>query len=131
MITASGNIAVVVTNSEKWGYIVQHRAVIFRNRGKLYATHMTLSGPEILPLERFESTRSYIASTKYKLKGTVDIEAFNRQWNPEFNLLNNNCETYVNTFIDQYTTQSHCHGSQQIIFWSAVCLILITKMLIR
>ena len=124
-MTAYDTIQILTTTSEDWGYAVLHRGIRFHDK-KDYVLHMTFSGAECIPAETFFKKRKLLHSKQYNLKHPINIDAIiEEDKNKPFNILTSNCETYVNEFVNKYTTSRRFPLSQQITFWMTV-IILIT-----
>ncbi|MBQ7210762.1 MAG: hypothetical protein IJS05_07710 [Paludibacteraceae bacterium] len=88
---------------------------------------MTFDGVEVITLETLLKTRKLLRTKKYKLKQDVQIEdiLYNYQGD-RFELINNNCETFCNDFINTYTTKKTLRLSEQVIIYTILTAIILT-----
>ena len=122
----NGHIRVIVSTSEDFGILVQHRGIIFKNEDTQYVLHQTFSGPEIITLKEYLEKRTKLWTKSYELKHEVDTDQVLADPRFEFfDLYTANCENFVNTFINEHTTTRHYHASQQIVFWPLLILALL------
>ncbi len=117
-------IYIIHSTSEVFGKIVQHAAIAFEHDDKMYCIHRTFEGIELLPLDTFLKTRQLLHSEELPLKYKADTNSIliaNRI--DQFELINNNCENFVNDFINTYTDYKTPRVSKQVVFWGMIAII--------
>ena len=125
MITANGKIFLITSTSAKLGRFIRHKGILFKYDRNLYVVHRTLKGVEIISYEDFLSTRKLLHYRSYKLKHEVDIEDLVRRHRyNRYRLIHNNCETFANKFVDEFSTKHRHHYSEQVLLWGYIALIL-------
>lgn len=125
MITANGKIFLITSTSAKMGRLIRHKGILFRYEKNLYVVHRTIKGVEIISYEDFLSTRQLLHYRSYMLKHEVNIEDLVRRHRyNRYRLIRNNCETFANTFVDEFSTKHRHHYSEQVLFWVYIALIL-------
>lgn len=122
-MTARNYIYKVTATSENFGPIMLHRGIVFNDHGTDYVLHMTFDGPEVLPLDTFKSKRTILGYKRYRLTQDVSIDdIMYNQKDDKFEVLNNNCEHFVNDFINTYTTHHCLRISEQVLFWAVIAI---------
>ena len=125
-MTARNYIYKVTATSEELGPFVLHRGIVFNDHGTDYVLHMTFDGPEVITLETFKSKRTVLNYRRYRLTQDVCIDDILYNLNDDkFEVINNNCEHFVNDFINTYTTKHYPRISEQILFWGIFAAVLI------
>ena len=85
---------------------------------------MTFGGPEVITLDTFKKNRKILSYRRYRLTQDVSIDdIMYNQKDDKFEVINNNCETFVNDFINTYTTRHCLRLSEQVIFWAVIAII--------
>lgn len=97
MITAKGKIFLITSTSASLGRLIRHKGILFKYDHDLYVVHRTIKGLEIITYKEFLSTRQ----------------------------LYNNCETFANKFVDEYSTKHRHHYSEQVLYWVYAVLLLV------
>ena len=125
MITANGKIFLITSTSAKLGRLIRHKGILFKYDRNLYVVHRTIKGVEIVTYEEFLSTRQLLHYRSYMLKHEVNIEDLVRRHRyNRYRLIRNNCETFANKFVDEFSTKHRHHYSEQVVFWGYIALIL-------
>lgn len=131
MITAKGKIFLITSTSAKLGRLIRHKGILFKYDRNLYVVHRTIKGVEIITYEDFLSTRQVLHYRSYMLKNEVNIEELVRRHRyNRYKLINNNCETFANEFIDKYSTKHRHHYSEQVLYWTNTVLVLLLMLFI-
>lgn len=122
----SDRVYKILSTSDVFGYFILHAAILFENDGREYVLHLTFDGVEVIPIEVFESKRRILWMEEYQLKRDVNTDDIIRMmYNDRFEAINNNCENFVNDFINTYTT-CHCiRFSQQVALWLSIATVII------
>lgn len=116
----------ILSTSETFGRIILHTGIIFAANDQYYVIHKTFDGVEIITLSQYLENRTEINCTKYKLKQDIDItHIYQTCKDDKFNFINNNCENFVNNFINTYTTSSVKRTSQQVEIWCCIIMTII------
>lgn len=124
MIT-KGHIYKIVSTSETFGRLILHAGIMFSQDDQYYVIHKTFDGIEITPLTQYLANRTEINCQEYQLKQDIDIsQIYYAYKDDKFNFINNNCENFVNDFINNYTTSSVSRTSQQVKAWSCMLLMI-------
>lgn len=122
---AKGTITLLTCTSEDLGIFILHRGILLNN-GE-YVLHRAFKGVQLTHVNRFLRKRKILATKTYNLKKPVDIDKILARYkNDKFDLITNNCENFVNDFINTYTTSNRFHASQSV----AVYAIILTKLLL-
>lgn len=123
---AHDKIYKITTTSEN-STLITHSAIAFDYNNTKYVIHMTFDGVEVITLETLLKTRKLLRTKEYKLKQDVQIEdiLYNYQGD-RFELINNNCETFCNDFINTYTTKKTLRLSEQVIIYTILTAIILT-----
>lgn len=123
-MTARDYIYKVTATSENFGPIMLHRGIVFNDGGTDYVLHMTFGGPEVITLDTFKKNRQILSYRRYRLTQDVSIDdIMYNQKDDKFEVINNNCETFVNDFINTYTTRHCLRLSEQVIFWAVIAIV--------
>ena len=126
MITAKGKIFLITSTSAKLGRLIRHKGILFKYDRNLYVVHRTIKGVEIITYKDFLSTRQVLHYRSYMLKNEVNIEELVRRHRyNRYKLIYNNCETFANRFVDEYSTKRRHHYSEQVLYWVYAVLILL------
>ena len=124
-MTAHDQIYKVTATSENFGPFMLHRGIVFNDHGTDYVLHMTFDGPEVITLETFKSKRTILNYRQYRLTQDVCIDdiMYNMEGD-KFEAINNNCEHFVNDFINTYTYAHRPRYSEQVLFWAIVIAVI-------
>ena len=124
-MTAHDYIYKVTATSENFGPFMLHRGIVFNDHGTDYVLHMTFGGPEVITLDTFKAKRTILNYRRYRLAQDVCIDDILYNLNDDkFEAINNNCEHFVNDFINTYTTRRHLRISEQVIFWAVIVTVI-------
>lgn len=126
MITAKGKIFLITSTSASLGRFIRHKGILFKYDHDLYVVHRTIKGLEIITYKEFLSTRQLLFYRSYLLKNEVNIEDLVRRHKyNRYKLIYNNCETFANKFVDEYSTKHRHHYSEQVLYWVYAVLLLV------
>lgn len=126
MITAKGKIFLITSTSASLGRLIRHKGILFKYDHDLYVVHRTIKGLEIITYKEFLSTRQLLFYRSYLLKNEVNIEDLVRRHKyNRYKLIYNNCETFANKFVDEYSTKHRHHYSEQVLYWVYAVLLLV------